>query len=67
MACQLVICKTIDMFLNRIQKLTMQLSNIEMLYWILPFYKFVFFSVPTFKNLPEESVSKIADVLEEVR
>lgn len=25
------------------------------------------FSVPSFKNLPEETISKIADVLEEVR
>ena len=25
------------------------------------------FSVPTFKDLPEETLSKIADVLEEVR
>lgn len=27
---------------------------------------YLFCSVPTFKNLPEESLSKIADVLEEV-
>ena len=40
------------------------LPTLECVSFVINFY--FIFSVPSFKNLPEETISKIADVLEEV-